>query len=380
MPALNFNNQLIKGLKTHKRKDYYDSKITGLGLRVSPRGGKSWFISIRKQKTKRRITLGNYPIMDLASARSVAQAELLKTQLGQTLSKDLEVTEVMTCEELSSFYMERYAKPKKKSWKSDEYHLKVFNQYFAKKSIFELRRRDINHFLHKLVTKHGYTTQANRIFETTRRMFNFAIEQDLMENSPCFRVKKLIKEKSRDRVFSDGELAAFFKALENEELIYQNYYKFLFLTAQRPGEVKGMRWSELDLKSKWWTIPADRSKNGLSHRVPLSEELLQILQSQREHYPSIAFVFPSPTGSGNEIHNTEKAFTRIKKQTQIENIRPYDLRRTAATRLASNGVPRLVISKILNHKEKGITAVYERHSYDQEKVEAYKKLTINGIT
>ena len=54
----------------------------------------------------------------------------------------------------------------------------------------------------------------------------------------------------------------------------------------------------------------------------------------------------------------------------VLNSTPHDLRRTAASHMTGMGVPRLTVSKILNHIESGITAVYDRHSYDQEKRQA----------
>jgi integrase len=62
-----------------------------------------------------------------------------------------------------------------------------------------------------------------------------------------------------------------------------------------------------------------------------------------------------------------KAAERIRKAAGVEDFDPHDLRRTAASNMTSMGIPRLVVSKILNHAEKGVTAVYDRHSYDAEK-------------
>jgi len=61
------------------------------------------------------------------------------------------------------------------------------------------------------------------------------------------------------------------------------------------------------------------------------------------------------------------AIARSKKILKIDHFTPHDLRRTAASKMASEGVSRLVVSKILNHKDQGVTAVYDRHSYDLEK-------------
>ena len=67
--------------------------------------------------------------------------------------------------------------------------------------------------------------------------------------------------------------------------------------------------------------------------------------------------------------NPQKALERIHAATGIE-FRGHDLRRTAASMMTGMGTPRLTVSKILNHVEPGVTAVYDHHSYDQEKREA----------
>jgi integrase len=112
------------------------------------------------------------------------------------------------------------------------------------------------------------------------------------------------------------------KALDEEHPIIAALFRIRLLTAQRGSEVHGASCDEMDLTTGWWTIPGARSKNGLDHRVPLSPQALRILK---------------------------------------------ELRRTAASLMVSAGVPRLVVSKILNHVETGVAAVYDRHSYDQEK-------------
>jgi integrase len=93
----------------------------------------------------------------------------------------------------------------------------------------------------------------------------------------------------------------------------------------------------------------------------------QILRPSAEQKAS-KYVFPSPTGDGH-IENVQKAIQQIRKATGI-NFVGHDLRRTAASLMTGMGIPRLVVGKILNHVEPGVTKVYDRHSNDKEKHEA----------
>jgi integrase len=142
----------------------------------------------------------------------------------------------------------------------------------------------------------------------------------------------------------------------------------MLLTAQRGGEVLGMRWAEVDFSDGCWTIPEERSKNGLSHRVPLSKPALALLEKERLLRGESSWVFPSASGL-SPLAGIQKAIQRVRRRAGID-LRGHDLRRTAASNMASMGIPRLVIARVLNHVETGVTAVYDRHSYDREKREA----------
>ena len=129
-----------------------------------------------------------------------------------------------------------------------------------------------------------------------------------------------------------------------------------------------MRWADVDLPAGWWTLPEERSKNGLSHRVPLSAPAIALLETRRLVVGESPWLFPNASGLGPRA-GVQKAVQRVRRRAGIE-LRGHDLRRTAASNMASIGVPRFVIARILNHVETGVTAVYDRHSYDREKREA----------
>jgi integrase len=141
-------------------------------------------------------------------------------------------------------------------------------------------------------------------------------------------------------------------------------FRLRLLTAQRGGELHGATWQEIDLVGGWWTIPAERSKNGLAHRVPLSPQAVRILKALKAK--ESAWVFPSSNKLKQHINHAQKAIERVVERSKVE-FRGHDLRRTAASLMVGAGVARLVVSKILNHVETGVTAVYDRHSYDLEK-------------
>jgi integrase len=91
--------------------------------------------------------------------------------------------------------------------------------------------------------------------------------------------------------------------------------KFRLLTAQRGGEVMGMRWDEVD--GDWWTVPPERSKNGLTHSVPLAPMTIRLLDEMKklcEKKPS-AFVFPGPRGG--HIENVQETIQRVRSAAEF---------------------------------------------------------------
>lgn len=122
----------------------------------------------------------------------------------------------------------------------------------------------------------------------------------------------------------------------------------------------------------WWTIPAEKAKNGSEHRVPLSPPSLSLIENLKsaamDKKKHSHWVFPAPWGK-DHLKNIQKCTERIRERTRLD-FRAHDLRRTAASLMTGMGILRLTVSKILNHVEPGVTAVYDRYSYDNEKRQA----------
>jgi integrase len=161
-------------------------------------------------------------------------------------------------------------------------------------------------------------------------------------------------------------IRAVWKTLDGERPMIAALFRLRLLTAQRGGELHGAQWSEFDLPGGRWTIPAARSKNGLAHRVPLSPPAVRTLKGLRGKAADEEWLFPSAWEKRTHIDHSQKAIERVVARSGVR-FRGHDLRRTAASLMVGAGVPRLVVSKILNHVETGVAAVYDRHSYDLEK-------------
>jgi integrase len=133
-------------------------------------------------------------------------------------------------------------------------------------------------------------------------------------------------------------------------------------------------WDQFDLVAAIWTVRTEKAKNKMAHRVPLSPLVPELLKEIRACSEGSAYLFPSPTRNGHITptavdHATRKHMDAFRASDQAKggflgHFTPHDLRRTAASHMTNMGIPRLVVSKVLNHAESGVTALYDRHSYD----------------
>lgn len=359
--------------ETKVREDYYDTKIAGLGLRVSRTGKKVWFVKYRMKgdPKNRRLTLEPYPQMSLADAREAAYETILRATRGEDpAGEKREIKGSATVKALAAAYIERHAKVHKRSWRKDEQVLAkdVLPAWSARKAC-DIKKKDVIALVEAKL-RAGSPIQANRLLALVRVMYNWGISADLVESNPCLMVRPPSPENKRERVLSEAELKALWAAIEGYGGVITPMFKMRLLTAQRGGEVATMRWENVDLDAGWWTIPVERAKNKSSHRVPLSAPAIAILRELRNRRDDKdgGWVF-----RGRRIGQPFKHFgepTRVLRAKSGVDFNPHDLRRTAASLMAGIKVPRIVISKILNHAEGGITGIYDRHSYDAEKREA----------
>ncbi len=378
---MKFTDRQIKSLKPKKeRYEVWETNGKGFGVRVAPTGRKSFIFLYRFQGASRRITFGNYPEISLADAHAAhAKARQLLDQGTDpaTIEQDAkeESRRSPSVRRLVEEYIEKYAKPRKRSWKEDHriLHKDVVPRW-GKKKAHDISRRDIILLLDEIVDR-GALIQANRTLAAIRKMYSFAMGRGILDSSPCVAIPSPSKENRRDRVLNEDEIRTFWNKLDTAKMEKATALalKLQLATAQRKGEVAGAEWKDLDMKNSWWTIPAEKAKNGLPHRVPLSSLAKELLDELKTMTGDFRWLFPSPR-KGQHIAETsvDHAVRANAEHFKIDHFTPHDLRRSVASMMTASGVQRLTVSKILNHVETGITSVYDRHSYDKEKRKALR--------
>jgi integrase len=216
---------------------------------------------------------------------------------------------------------------------------------------------------------------ANRTLATMKALGRFAVSRDIITVNPFATIERPAPETSRDRALSDLEIGALLKAVDAESYPYGPVTRLLLMLGARRSEVAEMRWSEIDLATKTWTLPAARSKNRHEHVLPLPDAAVDILRG----LPRIEgsdLVFTSDGRPLGAFDWTKKRLHARMEAALGQSVPPWtfhDLRRTCASGLAAIGVAPHVIERVLNYRGgeiRGIGLTYNRHPYAAEMLSA----------
>ena len=279
-------------------------------------------------------------------------------------------------------------KVKKRSWAKDE---AILNRdvipAWGKRKAKDITKRDVN-LVREGIVDRGAPIMANNCFAVIRKMFNYAVEKDILQSTPCTGVKMPSEKKKRERALSESEIKIFWDNLPSCAITpdLQRALKLILLTGQRPGEVTGMHVDEIT--GAWWTIPAERAKNGKAHRVHLTATAFELIGDTTDVFPTphngierpvgdtaLAvtvgrnLAFPMNDEKGQPLYNKDGKQATVNR-IGVDQFTPHDLRRTTATFMSQLGEHDEVIDAILNHAKKGIIATYNLNRYDREKQQA----------
>jgi integrase len=419
-----------------KMQAFPDPATPGLEVYVTPGGAKTFSLRYTlRDGTRRRMNLGRWPAMTYADARAAALGHMNSVELGgdpALLRKQsvaaLRSRTVRTLSDLMNALFEASEATGVRAttltyWRwLDKKHIAP---RLGDMRLTDVGAGSVRRVLREIGVQAGPTT-ANRAFGLLRRAFNFGVEEEHQPASPIAGMKPLFDEASRTRVLSDDQLKALWTAAESarqapragdrrrDDLYVSRSLaiavQLCLVTAQRGGEVIGLRADELDLAERTWTLPPHRTKANREHVVPLSDLAVSLVAEARElaaarlgRAPENADpIFPTPrigdvqrNEAGEAVGVVKsvarlslgRAMSRLCEAANVTDAGAHDLRRTASTLMASDrlGVLTEVIARILNHAPPGlgVTAVYNRHRYLAEKrraLDAWERLLLAIVT
>jgi integrase len=374
MPQRTLTDRFCAGSKAHDTEiqtDYFDASCSGLALRVSKSGHKSWTYHFTLAGKRNRLTFGNYPAISLSAARTKAD----EARAAVVDGTDPRLLRGESLRAICELYQAREgSKLRSVGWQQWALERHVY-PVLGNRPIGDIRRSEIVRWLDDIEASAG-APMADRALAVVRKIMNWhAIRSDDFR-SPIVRGMTRSKAGARERTLSDDEIRVVWKVAENAGVL-GNYLRFLLLTAARKTEAADLAWAELSRGD--WTLPAARNKTKLDLVRPLSKLAQSMLPK-----PEGKFVFSKDGTSINkrlagykhnfdimvldELRKTDKAAQPLPRWTL------HDLRRTARSLMSRAGVPSDHAERCLGHVIGGVRGVYDRHAYHAEKARAFEML------
>jgi integrase len=359
MPNTRLTDVAIKSLKPppEGQVTYWDETLPSFGVRVSQGGTKSFVLVYGEARTRQ--TLGRYPIISLADARTEAKRILAELTLGTHAAP------TVTFDEALATFLANAEKRNKPRTAKDYRRLltRHFLPTLSKKQIGEITPRDITRIVDSLLATPSECAHA---FAAIKIFFRWAVRRHLTKSNPADGLQGPPKAISRERVLTDAELLEVLRHARKKGFPFGNVLELLILTGQRRSEIGSLEWSWIDTEKRTITLPASVTKNKREHTIPYGHMVADVLE-RIDHRGR--FIFPGSKNENVPISGWSNFKAAFDKDCAVKSWTLHDLRRTFATNLASLGVRLEVTEKLLNHISGsfgGIVGVYQRHGFLDE--------------
>jgi integrase len=285
MPRIKLTKSAIDALPTPSSDVvYWDAASPGFGVKVTPKGRKVFIVLYRAGgagSKLRKYTIGPYGRVTLHQARLAAQKVFAAKLEGRDLAAEKREAKRRVVADrvedlLETFIIQRLSKNRSIAEISRLLRREV-GKPWAGRSIHEISKRDVVELV-STIEQRGAPGSANKTLKSIKTFLRWCVGRAVLDRSPAEGVPLPMKEVARDRVLDDAELAQVLIAARTMGGPYGGIVEFLALTAQRREEVAGLRWDEMDLAQRVWTIPKARTKNAKAHMVHLSMQALAVLK------------------------------------------------------------------------------------------------------
>ena len=370
----------------------WDDLVPGLGQRIQA-GKKSWIVRYRVAGVQRQKTLPG--TLRRADARKQATA----IRAAAVEGKDRVAEGRATAAERRKAELEERGRRERRLGKLVDLYLEALaagplpgkKKRLAPRTVTEIRRylRDVWKPLHEhdaqtldsrtvsarlaRVRAQRGATASLRALAYLSTCLSYGMSIHLLTRNVAFEVTKPAAENVRDRALADQELITVWNAAD-PATDYGSILRLLILTGQRREEVGGMRWSELNLAKRTWSLPGNRTKNKRPHLVPLSTQAMAILTDRTRSEGSTHVFGRDDTG----FSGWSKSKERLDKVLgdSVAQWWLHDLRRSCVTGMCEIGVAPHVVEAIVNHisgHKAGVAGVYNRATYAEEKAKALQR-------
>lgn len=353
-----FTNANIKNLPAPTKRTFvYDTIEVGLSLQITPNGAKSFYYRGVVLGKQIRVKLGEPSYMSVDDARQAARKAKINMKEGiNPIEERKKITGESSLEQLYTRFMdekEQHIRPI-----TMEYYKDLWKRYLstlANKKISQITPDELK-ILHKRLTLNNGKRCANQTIVLLRTIYNHFIKQNIYQGFNPGNAVQLNKQIARTRHLSGNELESFRDAInETEDSIPKFAIMMLWFTGARRRNVFSMKWEDIKLEEKLWTIPETKTQNDAN--VVLVNATIDILNQLKDMRYN-EYVFFSTTSKSGHIGGVRKTWEGILKRAKITNFHLHDLRHTFATSLLANGADAFMVKKALTHKSLQSTQIY----------------------
>lgn len=358
----------------------FDEALPGFGLRLRASGDRvrrSWVCQYRVHGRSRRVLIGAVEKVAPLDARKAAKRILAEVALGGD-PQGARAAGRREAARTVRATVDAYLAAKRPELRPSSLRISrlyLTGSYFRPLhplAVGNVTRADVARAIRAIVGKHSAVTAAaaRRAFSA---FFGWAIAEGLLGNgaNPVDGAFSPEGPAARDRVLSDAELVTVWRACLDDD--FGRVTRLLILLGSRRQEVGGMCWSELDLDTATWTLPAARSKNKRSHTITLPAAAVDIIRSVPLSTRDNLF---GDRAEGGFTHWGGKQRLDGRLAGAVKAWTLHDIRRTAATGMINIGVEPHIVEAVLNHfggHRAGIAATYNRSKYTEQIARALQR-------
>jgi len=366
----------IKSAKPSE-KEYNLFDGDGLRLRIKPNGSKNWIFNYYRPTSRKRanLSLGKYPDLSLANARkaTLEANELLAQGIDpQEERKRQQQAYKSVHQHTFSNVAKEWFEIKKDDitpdyavdiWRSLELH--IFPS-ISKVPVSAITAPQIIDLLKPIEAK-GSLETVKRLSQRLNEIMNFATNCGLVQANPLVGIKAAFKKPKKENMaaLKPAELPELMTAIANASIkrTTRCLIEWQLHTMTRPSEASGASWKEIDWENEVWVIPAERMKKRRDHRIPLTDQMLALLEVMKPISGHREFIFPSDRDPKKPC-NSQTANMALKRMGFAGRLVSHGLRSMASTTLNEQGFDKDLIEAALAHVDDNqVRSAYNRTDY-----------------
>ncbi len=374
---MKLSNKIINEIQpTGKEQEISDTgkgATTGLKVRVSKTGGKTFYLIYIINGKKKKYRIDRFGNIGLPEARKIANKLKAEIHLGNDPQANKVASRVKNKTEkllvLRTYLDEKYYPHIQHHQKSPGRTKQIMEHNFKflmQKKINNITKWELEKWRKGRKDAGIKPATINRAMTTIKAAINQAVKWELIDRNTLQGLSRLpVTNKGVVRYLSTEEEKRLLAVLDKRDGYFPVFIKLLLNTGIRPNEGLTLKWNVINFELKQFVIHAAYSKTNKPRHIPLNPTGYAVLKSWKAENKgdSDSFVFPSYNETGH-ITTVQRIWRLVLKEADIKDFRLYDLRHTFASKLAMQGVEIYCISELLGHSSVEMTKVYAHLSPD----------------